>query len=1122
MSNSGGTHILHVDDEPDFAELAATFLEREDDQLAVHTETSPSAGLDFLADHVVDCIVSDYDMPERNGIEFLEAVREQYPELPFILYTGKGSEEIASDAISAGVTEYLQKESGTGQYTVLANRITNAVDQYRSRKAIKETEQKLSELAERTDDILFMVNGDWTELLFINSAYEEMWGGSIEALGEDPKAFLELVHPDDRAKVREAIEKLLNGEASKLEFRVVRPDGEQRWVRGDTQPILEGDGHPARIVGQVRDITEQKEREVQLTTIIDNLPGYVYRHEYGSGYPLQFVKGDAESITGYTATELEEDVGLAEEIIHPDDREHLWDELLEKVEATGRFDSTYRIITKSAGVRWIRDQGQLVEDPATGTTSIDGFIIDVTDRERRERQLTSQQQFIHESLDALQDVFYAINEKRELIRWNAAVSEISGYSDDEIRKMTMAEFFVEPHRDRINDAVTEAIETGTATVRADVRTAGGERIPFEFRKTRLSESASGDAVAVGVGRDVSEQVQRERNLERVRDLFAEAERLGELGAWEFDASGTLVWTDGTRRIHEVDAEYTPTIEEALKFFHPEDREVIEQAVDAALENGEPYDLELRLITANDNQRWVRARGKVLDEGEVQTVRGFIQDISEQNSREQELQREHDRFQAIFEQAFDAMIIANDVGEFVDVNQTATALLGLPEDELLGRTIDEFAPEDFDFETAWQIFQESNTERGTFPLVRADGTERTVEYAATANIVPGQHLSVLRDVTAQKEQERRLTGLNEVTQDLITAETQREVVETAVAAAATVVGLDLNAIHLYEEGKGLVPVAQTDAVSDLIGQLPTFSSEGGIAWRVYEQGDALTVDEVHDDSDVYNPETPIQSELYLPLGEHGILIAGSETPEAFDQQDLVFGKILARGITVALDQVGQTEQLRAREQELAQQNERLEQFASVVSHDLRNPLTVAQGRLELAQEECDSDQLDSVEQAHERMSSLIADLLTLAREGNEVGDLEPIALRKLVEQCWQNVDAADASILIEVDRTIQADRSRLRQLLENLMRNAIEHGGKDVTVSVGALDDGFYIEDNGAGIPESDWKTVFETGYSTSREGTGFGLSIVKRVADAHQWEISVTEGSEGGARFEITDVKSCE
>jgi len=125
------TRLLHVDDEPDFAELTAVYLEREGDRFDIETATSASEGL-VLLDDDIDCIVSDYDMPGMNGIEFLEAVRGEYPDVPFVLFTGKGGEEVASEAISAGVTDYLQKRGGSEQYELLANRISNAVEQTRA------------------------------------------------------------------------------------------------------------------------------------------------------------------------------------------------------------------------------------------------------------------------------------------------------------------------------------------------------------------------------------------------------------------------------------------------------------------------------------------------------------------------------------------------------------------------------------------------------------------------------------------------------------------------------------------------------------------------------------------------------------------------------------------------------------------------------------------------------------------------------------------------------------------------------------------------------------------------------------------------------------------------------
>lgn len=208
----------------------------------------------------------------------------------------------------------------------------------------------------------------------------------------------------------------------------------------------------------------------------------------------------------------------------------------------------------------------------------------------------------------------------------------------------------------------------------------------------------------------------------------------------------------------------------------------------------------------------------------------------------------------------------------------------------------------------------------------------------------------------------------------------------------------------------------------------------------------------------------------------------------------------------------------REAELRRQRDQLDRFASVLSHDLRNPLNVAGGHLSLAMEECDNDHLPPIEQALERIDELVEDLLILAREGEDVSASEPVALGDLVTSSWETVDTAEATLQLNIDRQIHADKRRVRQLIENLIRNAVEHGGEDVTVTVGELDDGFYIEDDGAGIPENKQPEVFEVGYSTATNGTGFGLSIVQQVANAHGWNVRVTNSSEGGARFEIRGV----
>jgi len=249
----------------------------------------------------------------------------------------------------------------------------------------------------------------------------------------------------------------------------------------------------------------------------------------------------------------------------------------------------------------------------------------------------------------------------------------------------------------------------------------------------------------------------------------------------------------------------------------------------------------------------------------------------------------------------------------------------------------------------------------------------------------------------------------------------------------------------------------------------------------------------------------------------------------------------------------------RRRRLERQRERLEEFASVVSHDLRNPLSVAVGNVELAKEfegEAADERLDRAHDALDWMDDLISDLLALAREGRSVEETATVDLRSVVDAAWQTAGGgSDATLAVEDPLPwVECDRSRLRQALENLFRNAIEHGAPDdcspgevsetaerdaggdgstganespdgsespeasLRVSVGVTPDGFYVADDGSGIDPADRESVFEPGQTSADDGTGFGLAIVERIAEAHGWSVSATESRTDGARFEFDGV----
>ena len=380
--------------------------------------------------------------------------------------------------------------------------------------------------------------------------------------------------------------------------------------------------------------------------------------------------------------------------------------------------------------------------------------------------------------------------------------------------------------------------------------------------------------------------------------------------------------------------------------------------------------------------------------------------------------------------------------------------------------------------------------------------------------------------AQKTREHRLERLHDATRELVRADSQQAIAEEVVCAAEDILGFSVVMVRFYDDERGgLVPTAASEMVNELFSERPVFTSDSGsLNWECFATGAVQVYDDIEAGTGAVDRGSGLRSLMILPIGEYGTISVGETVPEAFDATDTFLARILATATEASLDAHARETELRRRRDELERQNDRLQEFADVVSHDLRNPLTVATGRLSLARAACDSEHLEIVERAHDRMDELIDDLLTLARAGDVIGEPEPVALDALAEACWGQVSTHDAATLeAPTDATIVADRTRLRQLFENLFRNSLRHGRADdtvpITVWVRTHEDGFSVDDNGDGIPTADRESVFEAGYSSHPDGTGFGLRIVDQIATAHGWTVTIEESPTGGAQFTISGVE---
>jgi PAS domain S-box-containing protein len=602
-------------------------------------------------------------------------------------------------------------------------------------------------------------------------------------------------------------------------------------------------------------------------------------------------------------------------------------------------------------------------------------------------------------LDSLDDLFFTFDERGRLSHWNRAVVEVTGYEDTELRSMSPADFFEDGDTERVMAAVGEVFETGRARVEAPIVTRADERIPYEFRAVRITDEADETRGFCGIGRDVTERREAERErralLDRMTDAFFAVDPEWRLTYVNDRAAEVL----SAAMTGEVDA---GTVEGNHLW------EAIPEAVDTVF-----YDRYHEAMRTQESvsfrehyaplEVWFDVRAYPSESG----LSVFFRDVTEQQRRRERVESR----ERVLRELYD---VTADTGRSFDEQVEALMTIGR---DVLG--------------TGYATL--SRVEGGTYVFEATQSPDGEVE---AGDSVP-------------------LSATN---------------CERAVATERTLV------------------------LEDVAADAPDLAERAGYT----ELGISCYLGApVRVDGDVY-----------------GTFCFYDEEPreEPFSDWQVTLVDLMAQWVSYEI------ERQRANER-LARKNERLEEFASILSHDLRNPLNVLQGSLEIAEETGAPEQFAACRRAVDRMEGLVEDVLALARQGETVVETARVPLAGVVEACWAGVETGRADLRVRTDRVVWADESRLRQVLENLVRNSIEHGPDGVTVTVGDLEGGFYVEDDGPGVPEGERGRVFDSGYSTSRGGTGLGLAIVERIVEAHGWTIEVTEGTNGGARFEIRGVE---
>jgi PAS domain S-box-containing protein len=523
-------HVLHVDDEPDFAEMAGTFLEREDSRFDIETTTSSDQALDRLAEDRFDCVVSDYDMPGRNGVEFLKAVREEYSDLPFILFTGKGSEEIASEAISAGATDYLQKESGTDQYKVLANRVTNVYERYQTAQDLVETTELYETMLSNISETV-LITDDEGSFTYICPNVHFVFGYSAADI-ED----FEVVDSLFEEQLFDQEELRTDGVISNIETEITNKSGERRTVLVTVKRVSIKKG--TRLY-TVRDITDRKERRRKLqrnearyesltSDVLDT--SAVGTFILDSTFEVIWINKATEKYFG-----IDRDV-----VLGTDKRELIQSEIREIFEDPEQFtetvlatydDNTYTeefechvFAGNGREERWLRHWSQPITSGLYEGGRIEHYT-DITERKQRELDLQEKER-------RYQAIFNDPNILVGLLDVDGTVLDINKtameYIDIDLAEITGTAFWQTPWftgDEVVQDEVKELIErarTGEyVEFELDLSRAVGDRLVINgvFRPVIDDD---GEVVSLLISdRDITERKLREERLRRQNEQFDE-------------------------------------------------------------------------------------------------------------------------------------------------------------------------------------------------------------------------------------------------------------------------------------------------------------------------------------------------------------------------------------------------------------------------------------------------------------------------------------------------------------------------------------------------------------------------------------------------------------------------
>ncbi len=1091
--------VLHVDDEPVLMDVTKLFLER-DGTIGVTTTTSVREALETLKSSTFDAIISDYEMPEQDGIDFLKIVRGGGDDTPFIIFTGRGREQAVIEALNNGADFYLQKGGDPkSQFAELKNMVRQLVQRKQVEHALKASEERYRAVVESQTELISRFLPDGTHV-FANEAFCRYYGSRYADLIGKP--FFPHVPKEERLLIRDHFASLTPANPfGTIEHRVVLQNGEVRWQQWSDRAIFDPAGVTIEYQSVGRDITDRKraeealiESENKFKVLTEKSLVGIYITSITKDNLLTYVNPRFAEIFGYKVCELNENKTLFD-LVLPEDRARLQETFKSRLSA--EMDSIqyeFRGIKKDGEIITVEVYGSITQ--VQGSKGVIGTLVEITDRKNMEISLKEKVNYVQALMDTIPAPVFYRDTKGVYHDCNKAFEELVDLKKDEIVGKTIWDFFPEIQADhyKMKDDMIIA-NPHIQRYEYEIMDSKGNRYDVMFSKTALFGANGSIAGIVGVIMDISDRKQMEGSLkEKVNYVQALMDTIP-APVFYRDTSGT--YHDCNKAFEElVGMKKDEIIGKTIWDFFPKeyaDTYKVKDDLIVASPHIQRYEFAITDVQGSKHEVMFSKTALFRADGSVAGIVGVILDISNRKKMEGSLKEKVNYVQALMD-TIPAPVFYRDIsGTYHDCNRAFEELVSLRRDEIIGKTIWDFFPESLADHYKMMddlIVKNPHIQRYEYQITDSYGAGYDVLFSKTALLSADGSIAgivgVIMDISERKKMEQVLKDNEEKYRTLADFTYDWE----------SWLGADGTYVYVSPSCERITGYNAEEFIADqrLVEKI-THPADRELVTRHYRDYPAKP-DVFHMDFRIITKSGDICwiSHYCQPVYRAD----GTWLGRRENKRDISHRKRV--------------------EEALQQANRKLNLLSSVTRHDVLNQLTVLIGYLELLKEEDNPENFNELMIQAELAADTIRHQISFTRDYQDIGVHSPTwqDIEQIIRHATEGKNLGNIKTVINLDgMQVYAD-PLLEKVFYNLVDNAARHGKKvtEISFSLEEAPQGQKIicEDNGAGIPQKEKMRIFDRGYG---KNTGYGLFLTREILGITGLSIEETGESGRGSRFEI-------